>query len=215
MEDMSRVYEGSAWELRRKLDLLISQDPELTTFGANLTSKMPDGSIHQGGHEFKLGDPLSEGELRHFEESHGITLPPHYRAFLKCVGNGGAGPGYGLAELGSGVRRTSKTYGRAYLSTPFEFTQHIGYGGFSEDERPFAEDEGGGCYHGCLYLAHEGCGMYEFLVVTGPCRGQVWMDDCCNDTGIFPMDVNFYFWYDRWLESAFASLYRSKLGLPG
>ncbi|HSQ57589.1 MAG TPA: SMI1/KNR4 family protein, partial [Gemmata sp.] len=65
------------------------------------------GSDH---HRYQLGAVLSEAELRNFESAHQIKLPADYRRFLATVGNGGAGPYYGLEPLG--------TFGRD-LSRPF------------------------------------------------------------------------------------------------
>jgi hypothetical protein len=54
---------------------------------------------------------------------------------------------------------------------------------------------------GTLVLCHEGCGILHLLVVTGPTRGQMWVDDRCNEQGLFPLEVGFFDWYERWLDS--------------
>ena len=51
-------------------------------------------------HGFRTHPPLSEKAVREFEAQHRVTLPPEYRGFLIQVGNGGAGPAYGLFKLG-------------------------------------------------------------------------------------------------------------------
>jgi hypothetical protein len=51
-------------------------------------------------HRFRLHRPLSEPTVRDFEIRHRITLPSDYRDFLILIGNGGAGPAYGLFKLG-------------------------------------------------------------------------------------------------------------------
>jgi hypothetical protein len=40
--------------------------------------------------------------------------------------------------------------------------------------------------------------------VTGPARGQMWMDGRCSDQGFFPLGVRFLDWYERWLDSTLA-----------
>jgi hypothetical protein len=186
--------------LKEKLDRLILHDPQTTTFGASTSQG--------GGHNFLLGPTLTEEALAEFEAVHTIVLPPDYRAFLKLVGNGGAGPGYGMSPLAEGLPRNRGKYGSRYLSTPFEYTQPMGED--PDEELPF-EDEGGGRFHGCLHLTHRGCGIEDFLIVTGPCRGQIWTDDTCSDGGIYPTAPNFGQWYDQWLDDSFLALYRAKL----
>ncbi len=51
-------------------------------------------------HEFRLHSPMSEEELGAFECEYGVRLPEDYRMFLIQVGRGGAGPYYGLYDLG-------------------------------------------------------------------------------------------------------------------
>jgi hypothetical protein len=51
-------------------------------------------------HGFCTHPPLVEQTVRDFEAQHRVTLPPEYRGFLIHVGNGGAGPAYGLFKLG-------------------------------------------------------------------------------------------------------------------
>src|SRR4051794_25756013 len=51
-------------------------------------------------HRFRTHPPLSEVAVRNFKQVHRITLPAEYRGFLIHIGNGGAGPYYGLFKLG-------------------------------------------------------------------------------------------------------------------
>ena len=51
-------------------------------------------------HRYELGPRLTEREISDFESLHTIHLPAEYRDYLMNLGNGGAGPGYGVFPLG-------------------------------------------------------------------------------------------------------------------
>ncbi|MCE9546246.1 MAG: SMI1/KNR4 family protein [Planctomycetia bacterium] len=51
-------------------------------------------------HQYQLGPRMSERDVAAAEAKYGITLPDDYRIFLIELGNGGAGPGYGLQRFG-------------------------------------------------------------------------------------------------------------------
>src|SRR5207248_1740602 len=51
-------------------------------------------------HRYRLNSPLREPELKVFERSQGVTLPADYRYFITQIGNGGAGPYYGIFPFG-------------------------------------------------------------------------------------------------------------------
>lgn len=47
-------------------------------------------------HQYYLAPPLPVGALERWETEHGLTLPEDYRTYITQVGNGLAGPGYGI-----------------------------------------------------------------------------------------------------------------------
>src|SRR5262249_3382204 len=51
-------------------------------------------------HRFSLNPPLTEREVLAFEKLHNILLPSEYHYFIRYIGNGGAGPYYGVFPLG-------------------------------------------------------------------------------------------------------------------
>jgi hypothetical protein len=145
-------------------------------------------------HRYRLGPTLTEGELATFESANGVRLPEDYRRFLIVVGNGGAGPFYGLEPLG--------TFGRD-LSCPFPFVAATD---------TLAEEELGGLpdrdeYPGVLEFCHQGCAIYSYLVVNGQTYGTVW--DSRED--FYPTGLTFGVWYRRWLERALLALNNEQL----
>lgn len=77
-----------AWVKRilKLLEQAKSKDSDQEVFGA-------------GSHQYKLSAPASEDRVRKFEDQYGIRLPEECRNFLMLIGNGGAGPYYGIYGL--------------------------------------------------------------------------------------------------------------------
>jgi hypothetical protein len=73
-------------EIVDRLDALRRMDPDNSRFGA-------------AAHRYELNQPLAEPQVAAFEAQHGVTLPQAYRTFLLDVGDGGAGPFYGIFRL--------------------------------------------------------------------------------------------------------------------
>ena len=77
-----------AWVKRilKLLEQAKAKDSDFARFGAY-------------SHQYKLAAPAGEEAIRKFEEQQGVRLPEEYRDFLMFIGNGGAGPYYGLYGL--------------------------------------------------------------------------------------------------------------------
>jgi uncharacterized protein (TIGR02996 family) len=152
-------------------------------------------------HRGRLHRPLGEDELAAFEREHRVTLPEEYRAFLRDVGNGGLGPGYGLSPLVGGDYTGAAEGG---LDKPFPFTFRTWNG-----EEDFTDQPG------VLYLATpDEPWASVYLVVTGEDRGLVWGFGHCGG-GWFPQSPicgddqaatvedlprRFLRWYEDWLD---------------
>lgn len=194
--------------IKDKLDELRTVDSDFYVFGAQF-------------HKYTLNKPKTEAELVAFEQANGISLPSEYREFLKTMGNGGAGPYYGLEKLESGRfpsldRRDENNL--IDLSAPFPHTDHwnIDSGGVNEDdeeayEKWSAEYNDKKWASGLLRLSNFGCGVYISMVVNGPEHGNIWADDRMSEQGIYPDPysgkqgrVQFLDWYEAWLDSAIA-----------
>lgn len=191
--------------LREKLDTLRRLDPDCRIFGAS-------------GHRYRLNPVLSEAEVAAFEARHGIVLPPGYRRFLLEVGDGGAGPWYGLEPLENALLADldfRDREGRLAPSLPFPHTE-AWFPEFDGDPGDAAAVEAFDAevfdpkwLHGFLNLANYGCGIRVGLVVNGPEAGHVWVDDRANEAGIRPDDLfdqsgptTFLQWFHLWLDAS-------------
>jgi len=196
------------------LEKLRTAEPIRDFFGSN-------------AHQYILNPTLSEATLQEFETRHAIQLPKEYRCFLLEVGNGGAGPHYGLFKLGE----TDSGWGHS------SWAESDGFVGDLSESFPHTEpwndltgepDNEKGCeeiyeaqltafeerywasanVNGAIPICHLGCALRQWLVVTGPEAGNVWCDDRADLKGLFPLigktgdRVTFYRWYRTWLDEA-------------
>lgn len=76
--------------IKEKLEKLRQLDMNLEVFGSET-------------HKYILNPIVSIDTIKQFEVKHEITLPHEYVTFLTTLGNGGAGPFYGLEPLENAV----------------------------------------------------------------------------------------------------------------
>jgi hypothetical protein len=182
-------------ELTARLEELSAKDTDFKVFGAE-------------SHRYQLNPRLSEDELNWFEAEYAVTLPADYRSFLTCVGNGGAGPNYGLLSLEQAVLQCGER-SRAFLTASFPLTERFNPYTATEPLVGVDEDFPNDQYRrGSLTLSHQGCGNYDLLVISGPQRGQVWSDGRSSDHGFVPHRRSFYEWYNWWLLESIGRLWR-------
>lgn len=194
--------------IKSKLAELKSLDPNFQVFGA-------------AKHKYQLDKPLTEAEVANFESKYNIQLPKDYRNFLLTIGNGGAGPYYGLESLNSGLY-TDLDYRRdndlinPSLEFPHTEAWNLDLDSTNEEEYYKKKDE---IYYdpkwvnGALRISNYGCGVSMNLVVKGQEYGKIWIDDRCNEGGIFPdhyfgnkEKISFTEWYELWLDEALSEI---------
>jgi hypothetical protein len=209
-------------DIRTRLDRLRHADRRRKLFGAS-------------EHRYELGPPVSANALRAFEERHAIQLPEDYRAFLTHLGNGGAGPFYGLFPLGlfdgSGAGPLEPWDGmegivgdlpapfplrEAWNLTEARFEPPDAFASPEEEERWYealdAECWRSDLVNGAFPICHHGCALRTYLIVSGPERGNVWFDRRAESGGIEPHDdtqgrhLDFLAWYGRWLDEGLRAL---------
>ena len=166
----------------QRIQQLRQADRKLRVFGAEK-------------HRYHLQRTLSESELAEFERARGCRLPEDYRVFLQHVGNGDAGPYYGLNSL-------QKASIERDLSQPFPFTAATDfYGEDNGDENYEPELNAYDDFPGIIELCDMGCATYCYLVVNGPAYGTVWW----NDENFHPAsERSFHSWYRQWCERKLA-----------
>lgn len=198
---LSCSMENQILRIRSKLNQLKANDPAHLLFGASK-------------HRYSLGHTITEAETATFENRHAIDLPPGYRRFLLELGNGGAGPYYGLETLQDSLYADlDYKIGLIDPAKEFPFTAawNIDFSDKDEAEYTRLEDEYFDSKYsdGLLRLANFGCGVSINLVVNGREYGNIWVDDRCNDGGIYPEvqftkgeRIDFLTWYERWLDQS-------------
>jgi SMI1 / KNR4 family (SUKH-1) len=183
------------------------------------------GSI---AHRFELNPPVPEPEISIFEQEHGISLPLDYRQFLGRIGNGGAGPYYGIFPLGFCTRGSSRLEPFAEddglvgnLSKPFPLEEPWNDLSGDPDEALIKTNEADywrqvevfdsiyfatANVDGAIPICEEGCALRVWLVVTGKQTGRLWHDGRAERTGLTPLvlksgsPATFSVWYQEWLD---------------
>ncbi|WP_128433817.1 SMI1/KNR4 family protein [Streptomyces cyaneus] len=216
--------------VRERVETLARADKARETFGA--------WDRYGGtGHHFRLADPLSEASVVEAEAQWGVSLPAAYRAFLLEVGAGGAGPFYGLTTLSrtdAGWLWSDPGGGTVHERLRFPFPDvedSVRAQAEHERKEPVEPDFEGeaafdaayrgwlgeyeklsdGFLSGAVCLSHEGCGYFHWLVVSGPQRGQVWLDERPGDGRFSPLgQVGFADWYLDWVAKTEAVVRRGR-----
>ncbi|BDI18435.1 hypothetical protein ANSO36C_42370 [Nostoc cf. commune SO-36] len=147
-------------QLKKKLTQLAILDATFEVFGSE-------------SHQYQFKPCLSNKDIQVFESRYNIILPGEYRNFLLEVGNGGAGPGYGLSVL-LGIEYEDvipeKLYQEKYeiLSKPFPLTEAWNNldlivknnTDLNANRDAYVDDK---FIHGTLTMTNYGCGIYAMF----------------------------------------------------
>jgi hypothetical protein len=214
---MPRLLDKSAVILR--LADLDRRDPRRKVFGANV-------------HDYKLNPPVPISVIELFEHKHEMILPDDYRRFITEIGDGGAGPFYGVLPFGKDDDDRNWEGGGLVgdLSKPFT---HSGAWNLPESfwisepglspETPLKEEDGlweawdrrleaqywnPTILNGAIPICHRGCALRQWLVINGDQRGFLWNDDRADNRGLSPVrdksggPLTFTDWYMEWLNES-------------
>lgn len=184
-----------------KLDELKRLDRECVIFGAS-------------AHRYETNRSLSESDISAVETRYHCRFPDEYKQFLTQVGNGGAGPFWGLFPLemqddGHELGLWSEGGLIGKLDVPFALAgawnlPEEDLMRLSEPDEAESEEENEALWealeeeleskywaseimNGAIPICHQGCALRTWLVVTGPAKGTVWDDDRADYGGITPL----------------------------
>lgn len=170
-------------------------------------------------HNYALRNPLSLASVTRFEETYAVRLPPDYVAFMTQLGNGGAGPFYGLVAFEDCLLTDLDSPKTATLSNPaepFPFTApwNMDLGDVDDEDlyEQLCEEYYADTYiNGTIRVSDYGCAIRLSLVVNGAAYGTIWTDDRAHNNGIHPSvefgnpgPISFLDWYEQWLDNSLA-----------
>jgi hypothetical protein len=185
-----------------------------------------------GEHRYELAAPLPLSFIEAVEQRHGIRFPEEYKYFITAIGNGGAGPYYGLFsfdrdddghtwESGHLVGDLSKPFPHTTAwNLPDSFWQKepnppVGTPVEEEDRLYEAWDKvlvenywNPTLMNGAIPVCHMGCALRQWLIVNGEQKGFLWNDYRADNGGVLPLldnsgrQVTFAGWYLSWLNEA-------------
>lgn len=153
-------------------------------------------------HRFKLNRPASKRALAKFESKHGIELPRDFRAFISELGNGGAGPYYGILPLSKWTDHIPLAdIPTGFLAEPNPIPHSYERSDNWLETYGLTEDD---WCRGTIVIASQGCTYYCTLIVSGPCRGRILYVDECLEPPHLLAERCFLDWYERWLDETIA-----------
>lgn len=144
-------------------------------------------------HKYKLNPVLSLEDVKKFENNNNITLPEEYVFFITHVGNGGAGPYYGIIPLN--INDINKNLSL----TPFARNDMTDdeWNNYLEGDYDYTND----FENGVLEICSQGCTFVTWLVLTGNDKGKIIYADLNMDTSKpYFINMGFLEWFEGWFE---------------
>jgi SMI1 / KNR4 family (SUKH-1) len=172
-----------------RLAYLKRHDPAEKVFGSN-------------GHHYKLRRRAQESTVVTFEQRYGIELPQDFRRFLLELGNGGAGPYYGILGLDE-LYEANKDYW-CDLTKPFPYSdawkgdetllKAIDDAIESDDDERYGrllqQYDAETAHDGAISICEYGCNLRFLLIVNGDEYGNIWFDKTPDLVGYSPVAVD-------------------------
>jgi hypothetical protein len=161
------------------------------------------GDFYGWCHRYLLEAPIATEEIANFERQQGITLPDDYRQFLTQLGNGGAGPDFGIFALGKREEEPLPDIVLENLRIEFAFDEAWNETSLLDKPELYYGYE---VLAGAVPIATQGCAMDYWMVVSGPRKGEIWFDKRTDGAGVEPVcgvdgrHMSFGTWYETWLD---------------
>lgn len=176
-------------------------------------------------HKYKMQDTATEQDVAKWEAIYGVRLPGDYAQFLTEIGNGGAGPYYGIYPLdkATGYSETEALVNPCILYPKMDKEEWSRLAEPLISDRDASDEEYDTAHAkimgGMLCIGTRGCEYDMYLVLQGPHRGRVvYTSDFHEDFPFFFVyETNFLDWYERWLDEVIAGYDITWFGtkLPG
>ena len=180
--------------IKNKLEKAMRKDTAFSVFGAS-------------SHKYRIYEKLTAKELADWQAKNQVTLPEPYTQFLTRVGNGGAGPYYGIYSIEKAASYTGSALTTKCVLHPGmtkEEWNHltdplINDEDISDLEYDAVRDRVLG---GMLCIGTQGCEYDMYLVLEGDFKGKiVYTSDFYQDHPFFFVyEDTFLDWYERWLD---------------
>lgn len=168
-------------------------------------------------HRYALNPPIDGAIVQNAEERYNFSLPSDYFEFITKVGDGGAGPDYGIDRFADFIAESNKMNGyaevyRKSLALPFEVrsmlpeeVEEYAFSRESYEKEPenyfvYERDHGDDEWEtsGFYVLGTHGCQWDFGLITSGDRRGQVFDTD--NEGACYFIAGSFEEFYGQWLE---------------
>ena len=186
-----RYADDQIQRIQQKLPLAKQMDSDEELFGAD-------------SHHYQLNPSLDMAQIAQWQRRIGVNLPQEYVQFMTQLGDGGAGPYYGVERFEDSENRYDSVALPCVLSPTMSDKEWQTLSHLAEDCSDEEYDSRESLLHqGLFYLGTCGCTYDILLVVTGKHAGRlVYTHEWCDSPTPyqFAYESHFLDWYERWLD---------------
>jgi len=158
-------------------------------------------------HKFQLNPVATTKQVIEFENKYNFSFPDEYRRFILEVGDGGAGPYYGIKKrfthIGSTLRHEeAKLYTKPCIYTEISKNSENWKCDLLGRDFQRIEDSDEFLYeNGLMSIFEVGCGEEGVIVMNGDYRGKICITDFGHTPYYYIEHQGFLDMYEHWQES--------------